>query len=73
VIAIDEVENSLHPTLQRLAMWNLHRIAREWDAQVIVATHSWEVIHTVRGGAFLNLDYPEDHFDQPIPDQEYER
>jgi hypothetical protein len=70
VIMIDEVENSLHPTLQRLVMWNLHRIAREWDAQVIVATHSLEVINTVRGGAFINLDYPQDRFDLPVPDYE---
>jgi energy-coupling factor transporter ATP-binding protein EcfA2 len=69
VIMIDEIENSLHPTLQRLVMWNLRRITREWDAQVIVATHSLEVINTVRGGAFINLDYPEDRFDLPIPDQ----
>jgi len=69
VIAIDEIENSLHPTLQRLVMWNLRRIAREWDAQVIVATHSLEVINTVRGGAFINLDYPEDRFDLPVPEE----
>ena len=69
VIAIDEVENSLHPTLQRLVMWNLRRIAREWDAQVIVATHSLEVINTVRGGAFINLDYPEDRFNLPVPEE----
>ncbi|NJN95652.1 MAG: ATP-binding protein [Anaerolineales bacterium] len=49
IIAIDEVENSLHPTLQRLVMWNLRKIAREWDAQVIVTTHSLEIINTVRG------------------------
>lgn len=67
VIGIDEVENSLHPTLQRLVMWNLHRIAREWEAQVIVATHSLEVIHSVRGGAFINLDFPEDRFNLPAP------
>lgn len=66
VIAIDEVENSLHPTLQRLVMWNLVRIAREWNAQVIVATHSWEVINSVRSDAFVNLDYPEDRFDLPV-------
>lgn len=66
VIAIDEVENSLHPTLQRQVMGNLHAIAREWDAQVIVATHSLEVIHSVRGGAFINLDFPEDRFDLPV-------
>lgn len=63
VLMIDEVENSLHPTLQRLVMWNLKRLAREWDIQVIVATHSFEIIQTVRGSAFINLDYPEDQFD----------
>ncbi len=68
IIAIDEIENSLHPTLQRLVMWNLRRIAREWDAQVIVTTHSAEIINTVRGGAFINLDYPDDQFDLPLPD-----
>jgi energy-coupling factor transporter ATP-binding protein EcfA2 len=73
VIMIDEIENSLHPTLQRLVMWNLHRIAREWDAQVIVATHSLEVINTVRGGAFINLDYPEDRFDLPVTEQDEEQ
>lgn len=60
VLMIDEIENSLHPTLQRLAMWNLKTLAREWDIQVIVATHSLEIIQTVRGSAFVNLDYPED-------------
>jgi len=69
LIAIDEVENCLHPTLQRLVMWNLNRIAREWDAQIIVATHSLEVIRSVRGSAFINLDYPEDRFDLPAPDE----
>lgn len=68
IIGIDEIENSLHPTLQRLVMWNLQHIAREWDAQVIVATHSLEVINSVRGGAFINLDYPEDRFDLPLSD-----
>ncbi len=68
VIAIDEVENCLHPTLQRLVMWNLRKLAREWDAQVIVATHSLEVINAVRGGAFVNLDYPENHFNLPVPE-----
>lgn len=66
VIAIDEVENSLHPTLQRLLMWNLRQIAKEWDAQVIITTHSPEIIQTVRGGAFINLDYPEARFDRPL-------
>ena len=72
VIAIDEIENSLHPTLQRLTMWNLRQLARDWDAQVIVTTHSLEVINAVRGGAFINLDYPQNRFDLPIPDREAE-
>lgn len=72
VIAIDEVENSLHPTLQRQVMGNLHAIARDWDAQVIVATHSLEVIHSVRGGAFINLDFPEDRFDRPVVEAQAE-
>ncbi len=72
VIAIDEVENSLHPTLQRQVMGNLHTVAREWDAQIIVATHSLEVIHSVRGGAFINLDFPEDRIDLPIVDAQAE-
>lgn len=67
VIAIDEIENSLHPTLQRLIMWNLSQLAREWDAQVIVTTHSLEVINSVRGSAFINLDYPDDRFNLPVP------
>lgn len=67
VIAIDEIENSLHPTLQRLLMWNLNQLAREWDAQVIVTTHSLEVINSVRGSAFINLDYPDDRFNLPVP------
>jgi hypothetical protein len=50
-------------------MWNLRKIAREWDAQVIVTTHSLEVINTVRGGAFINLDYPADNFNLPLPDE----
>ncbi len=72
VIAIDEIENCLHPTLQRQVMWNLRKLAREWDAQVIVATHSLEVIKTVRGGAFINLDYPEDRFDLPVSEGDRE-
>lgn len=60
VLMIDEVENSLHPTLQRLVMWNLKNLTREWDMQLIVATHSLEIIQTVRQDAFINLDYLEE-------------
>ena len=54
------VENSLHPTVQRLVMWNLKNLTREWDMQLIVATHSLEIIQTVRQDAFINLDYLEE-------------
>ena len=67
VIGIDEIENSLHPTLQRLLMWHLRNLATEWDGQIIVTTHSMEIINSVRGGALINLDYPEeDHFNKMI-------
>lgn len=57
VIAVDGIETSLHPILQRQAMWDLRQLARDCDARVIVTTHSLEVINTTRGGAFINLDY----------------
>src|SRR5262249_27661528 len=40
VILVDEPETSLHPTLQRLVMHQLRQFAREWDSQLIIATHS---------------------------------
>lgn len=55
IIAIDEVENSLHPTMQRLVMSNLRKIAREWDSQVLVTTHSLDVLNSVRGSAAILL------------------
>jgi|GEM_PF-2133336 len=55
IIAIDEVENSLHPTMQRLVMSNLRTLAREWDSQVIVTTHSQDVLNSVRGSAAILL------------------
>ena len=56
VIAIDEPELSLHPTLQRLVVHQLMRIAREWDAQVILATHSLEILRAVHESERLLLD-----------------
>jgi len=56
VIAIDEVENSLHPTLQRLVVHQLRQFAREWDAQVILATHSLEVLRAVHESERIILD-----------------
>jgi predicted ATPase len=59
VIAIDEPEISLHPALQRLVVDQLRHFAREWDAQLILATHSPEVAGAVPAGESLDLDsYP---------------
>jgi energy-coupling factor transporter ATP-binding protein EcfA2 len=60
VIAIDEVENSLHPTLQRLVVHRLRQFAREWDMQVVLATHSLEVLRAAHGSERINLDRLED-------------
>jgi hypothetical protein len=56
VIAIDEPELSLHPSLQRLVVHQLRRIARDWDAQVILATHSLEILHSVHQSEIVFLD-----------------
>ncbi|MEW5987962.1 MAG: AAA family ATPase [Chloroflexota bacterium] len=56
VIAIDEPEKSLHPSLQRLVVHQLRRIAQEWDAQVILATHSLEILRSVHESEIIFLD-----------------
>ncbi len=56
IIAIDEPEISLHPTLQRLVVHRLREFAREWDAQVILATHSLKVMRAVHESERINLD-----------------
>jgi len=57
VIAIDEIENSLHPTLQRRVVHQLRRFARDWDSQVILATHSLEVLRAAHEIERVNLDH----------------
>ncbi len=56
VILIDEPETSLHPTLQRLLMHQLRQFARDWDAQLIVATHSMEILRAAHESQRLFLD-----------------
>ncbi|HKX31825.1 MAG TPA: ATP-binding protein [Blastocatellia bacterium] len=56
VILIDEPETSLHPTMQRLVVHQLRKLAREWDSQLILATHSLEVLRAVHESQRLNLD-----------------
>ena len=60
IIAIDEPEISLHPTLQRLVIHQLQRWAREWDSQIILATHSLEILRSVHESERLILDHLED-------------
>jgi predicted ATPase len=57
IIAVDEPETSLHPTLQRLLLYQLRKLAREWDCQLILATHSLEVLRSVHESQRVNLDH----------------
>ena len=61
VLAIDEPELSLHPTLQRLLVHRLRKLAREWNMQVLLATHSLEVLRAVHETERILLD----RLDQP--------
>ena len=36
------------------------------ELNMSAGTHSLEVINSVRGGAFINLDFPEDRFNLPV-------
>jgi ABC-type glutathione transport system ATPase component len=56
VVFIDEVELSLHPALQRAVLSHLRRLAREYDLQIIVTTHSMEIIANVAEHEVVNLD-----------------
>jgi energy-coupling factor transporter ATP-binding protein EcfA2 len=47
VLLIDEPEISLHPTLQRQFVFALRKFILEWDMQLIMATHSLEIIRSV--------------------------
>lgn len=56
ILMIDEPEISLHPTLQRLVVHQLRHLAREWDTQVILATHWLEVPRAVHESERIILD-----------------
>jgi hypothetical protein len=56
VLMIDEPEISLHPTLQRQVVHQLRQFAREWDMQVILATHSLEILRAVHESERILLD-----------------
>lgn len=56
VILIDEVEISLHPALQRAVLFHLRRLAAKYDLQVILTTHSMEIVSAVAPEEVINLD-----------------
>lgn len=56
VILIDEVELSLHPALQRAVLFHLRRLAAKYDLQVIMTTHSMEIVSAVAPEEVINLD-----------------
>lgn len=56
VILIDEVELSLHPALQRAVLFHLRHLAAKYDLQIIVSTHSMEIVSAVAPHEVVNLD-----------------
>jgi ABC-type histidine transport system ATPase subunit len=56
VVLIDEMELSLHPALQRKVLFHLRQLTAKYDLQVIVSTHSMEVVSTVGPHEVVNLD-----------------
>ncbi|MCA9651760.1 MAG: AAA family ATPase [Myxococcales bacterium] len=56
VVLIDEIELSLHPALQRAVLAHLRRLAQAYDLQVVVTTHSMEIVAAAAAHEVVNLD-----------------
>ncbi len=56
ILMIDEVEISLHPALQRVVLAHLRKLAQKFDLQVILTTHSMDIIAAVAPAEIINLD-----------------
>lgn len=56
VILIDEIEISLHPALQRAVLYHLRQLAREHDLQIVISTHSMEIVESVAPSEIINMD-----------------
>jgi len=56
IVLIDELEISLHPTLQRTVVYHLRRLARQHDLQVIITTNSMEIVANADPSEIVNLD-----------------
>ena len=55
---IDEVEGSLHPAYQYKLIYALEKIQEEFDFQLIMSTHSVDILDAVGPGNTLFLtDY----------------
>lgn len=56
IVMIDELEMNLHPGLQRVVIHHLRRLAQKHDLQVIVTTHSMEIVAACDPSEIVNLD-----------------
>lgn len=56
IVMIDELELNLHPGLQRVVIHHLRRLAQKHDLQIIVTTHSMEIVAACDPSAIVNLD-----------------
>lgn len=56
IILIDEIEISLHPALQRAVLAHLRDLARRHDLQIIVTTHSMDIVRSVSPHEIVNMD-----------------
>lgn len=56
VILIDEPEISLHPAWQRGLMAALNKVVEQYDAQIILATHSLEIATSVMPHEVISLN-----------------
>lgn len=56
IVLIDEVEISLHPALQRAVIHKLRALARKHDLQVVLTTHSMEIVAAVAPEEVISLD-----------------
>jgi energy-coupling factor transporter ATP-binding protein EcfA2 len=56
LVLVDEVEISLHPALQRKVIEVLRTLAAKYDLQIVVTTHSTEILRAVEPSEVLSLD-----------------
>ena len=47
IVLIDEVDDSLHPAFQYKLIYALQELQREFDLQLIVTSHSVDVLHAI--------------------------